>query len=62
MTNKEIKSAIKTLENKLHGLKIELRTWSNPPNFNQQIIDECNQEIKDHEEALKILNCKESQK
>lgn len=62
MTHKEIKSAIKTLENALHGLKIELRTWSTPPNYNQRIINECNQEIKEHEKALKILNCKESQK
>ena len=51
-----MKSAIKTLEVKLHGLRIELRTWSNPSNFSQQIIDECKQEIKEHEKALKALN------
>lgn len=52
-----MKSAINTLETKIHGLKIELRTWTDPRNFSQRIIDECNQEIKEHEEALKKLNC-----
>ena len=50
-----MKSAIKTLETALHGLKIELRTWSKPPNFSQRIIDTCNQEIKEHKEALDKL-------
>lgn len=47
-----MKSAIKTLEIKLNGLKIELKTWSDPYNFSQRIIDECNKEIKEHKEAL----------
>jgi len=51
-----MKSAIKTLEKTIHGLKLELRTWSDPRNFSQRIIDDCNQEIKEHEEALEILN------
>ena len=51
-----MKSAINTLDTKLHELKIELRTWSNPRNFSQRIIDECKQEIKEHEKALKALN------
>ena len=52
-----MKSAIKTIETKIHGLKIELSNWSDPRNFSQRIIDECKQEIKEHEEALKKLNC-----
>lgn len=51
-----MKSAIKTLKTKIQGLKIELRTWSDPRNSSQRIIDECTQEIKEHEEALKKIN------
>lgn len=47
-----MKSAIKTLETKIHGLQIEIRTWSDKRNFNQKIIDECNAEIREHEKAL----------
>lgn len=53
-------SAIDTVESKIKNLKIELRTWSDPRNFSQRIIDECNQEIKEHEDALVILKSKDS--
>ncbi|MBB4117885.1 chromosome segregation ATPase [Mesonia hippocampi] len=50
-----MKSAIETLEHAIHGLNLELRTWSDPRNFSQRIINECKQELKEHKEALKIL-------
>ncbi len=51
----DISSAIKTIEIKIHGLKIELKTWRDPRNFSQIIIDEVTVEINEHETALKIL-------
>jgi len=50
-----MKSVIKTLENKIHELKIELRIWNDPVNFSERIISECNQEIKEHEQAIILL-------
>ncbi len=51
----DISSAIKTIETKIHGLKIELKIWNDPRNFSQRIIDEVTIEIKEHKTALKVL-------
>lgn len=50
-----MKSAIETLQKTIHGLELELKTWSSPPNYSQRIIDEVTIEIKEHEEALNKL-------
>ena len=47
-----MKSAIKTVKNKIRGLKIELKIWSDSRNFNQRILNKINIEIKEHEQAL----------
>jgi hypothetical protein len=55
-----INSAIQTIENAIHGLKIEIRIWSDPRNYHDNILKVCKKELIEHETALEIL--KEAQK
>ncbi|GAB4166816.1 MAG: hypothetical protein Tsb0033_28880 [Winogradskyella sp.] len=50
-----MKSVIETLEKKILSLKAERRVWNKPPNFNQDLVDEIDVEIKEHKIALNIL-------
>lgn len=51
---------IRTLENNLLKLKVERRVWGKPPNYSQEIVDNCNLEIKEHEQALEALKSQKS--
>lgn len=53
--NINMKSAIKTLEDTIHALKVEQRVWQDTRNFNAKIINEIRIEIQEHQNAIELL-------
>lgn len=53
-----MKSAIKTIEEKIKGLESKKRIWSKTPNKNGQILKKVKKELSEHREALEHLNLK----
>ncbi len=50
-----MKSAITTLQSRLHYLKIELKMWGKAPNNNPKVRDIVKKEIEEHKQALETL-------
>lgn len=50
-----MKSVIKTLENKIHELRIEVHIWSDERNYNAAILKNVGIEIEEHIKALELI-------